>query len=96
MAGTLNKPIPIKKKSIWTHGNSGDEMTSSLGSESDAVGNKIKTSHAVSSSMASLRYANSPPAGSGGKYMVKSKRSSWIVDAGVERGGGGGGRSSAT
>ncbi|KAK4515895.1 uncharacterized protein ATC70_010853 [Mucor velutinosus] len=91
MAGTLNKPIPIKKKSIWTHGNSGDEMTSSLGSESDAVGNKIKTSHAVSSSMASLRYANSPPAGSGGKYMVKSKRSSWIVDAGVERGGGGGG-----
>jgi hypothetical protein len=29
------------------------------------------------------KYANSPPAGSGGKYMMKSKRTSWIVDAGV-------------
>ncbi|GAN07120.1 AGC/MAST/MAST protein kinase [Mucor ambiguus] len=91
ISGTASRPISSKTKSMWTHGNSGDEMASSLGSESDTIANKIKTAPSATSPMHSLRYANSPPAGSGGKYMIKSKRSSWIVDAGVERGGGIGG-----
>lgn len=90
--GTASKPIPSKKRSMWTHGSSGDEMASSLGSESDTMANKTRTS-STTSPMYSLRYTNSPPAGSGGKYMIKSKRSSWIVDAGAERGGVGGGSS---
>ncbi|KAL9540410.1 hypothetical protein MBANPS3_009696 [Mucor bainieri] len=110
MSGTANKPIPSssssssnKKKTVWTHGSSGDEMASSLGSDSDmltAAAHRVKTPpSATTSPMYSLRYANSPPAGSGGKYMIKSKRSSWIVDAGAERGvagGGGGGGAGAS
>lgn len=99
------KPILGKKKSIWVLGNSGDEMASSLTSEPDVIGTRTKTpplppslSSSSTSPMYSLRYANSPPAGSGAKYMIKSKRSSWIVDAGAERGVGsiGGGVQAAT
>lgn len=77
-SGTAIKQIPNKKKSFFVHGNSGDEYASSPGSEPD-----VHTTTSNTSPMFSLRYANSPPAGSGGKYMIKSKRSSWIVDAGV-------------
>lgn len=77
-SGTAINQIPNKKKSLFVHGNSGDEYASSPGSEAD-----IHTTTSNTSPMFSIRYANSPPAGSGGKYMIKSKRSSWIVDTTV-------------
>jgi hypothetical protein len=49
---------------------------SSTESESDII---LSRQMQASNPMFSPRYA-SPPAGSGGKYMVKSKRTSWIVD----------------
>lgn len=70
---------PKKKKSIFTaatqqHGS--DEYASSPGS-SEA------TSPQSNTPLFSPKFANSPPAGSGGKYMMKSKRTSWIMDAGA-------------
>lgn len=63
-------PCNEKKKSIFqnnNYNNSSDEYASSPGSESDMA--------MISKSL--QKYANSPPAGSGGKFMKKPNRSSW-------------------
>jgi hypothetical protein len=77
---TAIKQIPLKKKSLFAQYNSsGDEYASGPNIEIDLT----KTPPISSTSpLFSPRYANSPPAGSGGKYMMMSKRASWIVDAG--------------
>lgn len=59
-------PSNEKKKAIFQN-NSSDEYASSPGSESDMM----------MFSRNPLRYANSPPAGSGGKFMKKPNRTSW-------------------
>jgi hypothetical protein len=80
LSRTAIKQIPLKKKSLFTqYGSSGDEYASSPSSEVEFSKTPPNSS---TQSLFSPRYANSPPAGSGGKYLIKSKRASWIVDAG--------------
>jgi hypothetical protein len=68
---TKQQMIPKKKKSIFASGEEYSELE-----------NITRTPPQSNTPIFSPRYANSPPAGSGGKYMMKSKRTSWIVDAG--------------
>jgi hypothetical protein len=82
---TSDTPSPVKQQMIPTAKkmksffaatqHSSDEYASSLGSES--------TPPHSNTPLFSPKYAYSPPAGSGGKYMIKSKRTSWIIDAGA-------------
>lgn len=83
-ASQLPPPLPTiekknKKKSFFIN-NTGDEC-----SISNPVSDTVisRTPPHSNTPLFLPRYANSPPAGSGGKYMMKSKRTSWIVDAGV-------------
>ncbi|GAA5800703.1 hypothetical protein HPULCUR_006139 [Helicostylum pulchrum] len=68
-----------KKKYFFIPTNNSDEYASSPGSESDILSLSRTPPH--SSSVFAQRFANSPPpAGSGAKFMRKSKRTSLIVD----------------
>lgn len=73
--------ISKKKKSIFPT-NGGEEYTSIPGNET-GITIVSRTPPHSNTPLFIPRYANSPPAGSGGKYMMKSKRASWIVDAGA-------------
>ncbi|KAI8887230.1 hypothetical protein K501DRAFT_330660 [Backusella circina FSU 941] len=69
------KPTSLLQIDNNINNSNNDDYASSTGSESDI----IQSRQMHTNSIFSPRYA-SPPAGSGGKYMVKSKRTSWIVD----------------
>lgn len=72
---TTLKQIPLKKKSLFAQNSStSDECAAGPMNEVELT----KTPPNLSTP----RYPNSPPAGSGGKYMMKSKRTSWIMDSG--------------
>ncbi|GAA5809844.1 hypothetical protein MFLAVUS_003259 [Mucor flavus] len=72
-------PLNEKKKYFFIPTNNSDEYASSPGSESDMLSLSRTPPH--SSSVFTQRFTNSPPpAGSGAKFMRKSKRTSLIVD----------------
>lgn len=83
VAPSNTSPLSKKKKSVFpTQSNKGEEYTSIPESES-GITIASRTPPHSNTPLFIPRYANSPPAGSGGKYMMKSKRASWIVDAGA-------------
>lgn len=72
-------PLNEKKKYFFIPTSNSDECASSPGSESDILMLSRTPPHS-STPVFSPRYASSPPAGSGAKFMRISKRTSLIVD----------------
>lgn len=72
-----------KKPGVPTQSNKGEEYNTSIPESDSGITIASRTPPHSNTPLFIPRYANSPPAGSGGKYMMKSKRASWIVDAGA-------------